>query len=286
MKTHLGYIKKYTKFLPSYLLNILLDLLFPKSCIHCSSPDVKDDQFLCSKCDKEVVKCDTNACMYCGLPLPPYENEFKEYNKKFKISINKCDFCFENRYYFDLIFCGSLYNDIMSSLASGLKFANQTQNASFFACMIVSSILQNNQNNFLQIDVIACTPISYRRLLSRGYNQSALIASLVYKKLKKHKEYENVLFLPSLLQKIKHTKPQTSLTKAQRIENIKDCFDINQKLCKILIDKGVDLKTKNIIIIDDIATTMSTINECCLTIRKKLKPKYVFSAIAARVDII
>ena len=80
-----------------------------------------------------------------------------------------------------------------------------------------------------------------------------------------------------LIKKIKHTKPQYKAKNRQK--NIKDSFEINQKL----IEK---YKDKNLLLLDDITTSGSTLNEIldcllnsniknitCLTISKAIKQK-------------
>ena len=58
---------------------------------------------------------------------------------------------------------------------------------------------------------------------------------------------------------------QTGASQKERLENLKGTF----KLCD-----GIDLKNKNILLIDDVFTTGSTLDECAKTL-KKAKPKSV-----------
>ena len=60
------------------------------------------------------------------------------------------------------------------------------------------------------------------------------------------------------LVKIKDTAKQSTLTKAQRIENLKDAFRIKHP---------ENIKGKRIILFDDIYTTGSTVNECSKMLR-------------------
>ena len=54
--------------------------------------------------------------------------------------------------------------------------------------------------------------------------------------------------------KIKNIKPQSTLSKDMRIENVKNAYRL--KKCDIC------LKNKNVLLIDDVFTTGSTVNEC------------------------
>ena len=79
----------------------------------------------------------------------------------------------------------------------------------------------------------------------RGYNQTELIAREIAKNTK-------LILEKDVLVKIKNVTSQTKLTKEKRIQNVKDVFKIisNKKIYK-----------KNIILLDDIYTTGSTVNE-------------------------
>ena len=89
-------------------------------------------------------------------------------------------------------------------------------------------------------------PLSWKRRLQRGYNQSQLIAEII----------SNILQIKiesKILYKTKNIVPQSTLNKKDRKENIKGAFKIKH------IEK---IKNKKILIIDDIYTTGNTLNEC------------------------
>lgn len=67
-------------------------------------------------------------------------------------------------------------------------------------------------------------------------------------------EYSN-----SVLQKIKNTLPQSSLNKSQRINNVLGVYSII---------KPQYINDKKIILMDDIYTTGSTVNECSKILKK------------------
>lgn len=95
---------------------------------------------------------------------------------------------------------------------------------------------------------ITCVPIGKKRELMRGYNQSALLAKEIAIRL-------GVPFAHNLLLRLRETQPQFELKKEERVENLKNAFGVNGKYSQKLIGK-------TIIIVDDIATTGSTLREC------------------------
>lgn len=77
-----------------------------------------------------------------------------------------------------------------------------------------------------------------------------------------------------LTKKAKHTKSQTTLTRQERLVNMSGGFAVvNQELL---------LLYKNIIIIDDIVTTGSTLNEIAITIKKHNPQSHIWGLVVGR----
>ena len=108
-------------------------------------------------------------------------------------------------------------------------------------------ILKNKKiHDFLKkYDIIIPVPIHKKRKNERGYNQSELIAKEISNKIL------NLKFENKVVEKIKNTLPQSSLTKKQREENVQNVYKIINK---------EKIENKKIIIFDDIYTTGSTVN--------------------------
>lgn len=101
-------------------------------------------------------------------------------------------------------------------------------------------------------DIIIPVPIHKKRYKERGYNQTELIATRIAKNL-------GIQAITDVLIKVKNNKPQSELTKAEREQNIKNVYIIQNKQ---------KIKNKAILIIDDIYTTGNTVNECSKIIKQ------------------
>ena len=102
--------------------------------------------------------------------------------------------------------------------------------------------------NFInKYDVIISVPIHNKRMKTRGYNQSKLIAKEIAINCGKE-YYDNVII------KSKNIAPQSTLDMLERVKNIKEAFSIGKNSEKI--------SGKNVALFDDIFTTGSTVNEC------------------------
>ena len=95
-------------------------------------------------------------------------------------------------------------------------------------------------------DIIIPVPIHKKRLKTRGYNQSELIAKELTKRTK-------LIFLKDVLVKKINNNAQSTLNKKEREENAKNVY-------KLINSEKI--KNKNVLIFDDIYTTGATINSC------------------------
>ena len=118
------------------------------------------------------------------------------------------------------------------------------------------------------VDFIAPVPLHRRRLLTRRYNQSGLLAQKIAQIHKKK-------YLPDLLLRTKNTSSQGHLSQRARWKNVGAAFQINPKYAD-------DIRDKNIILIDDVYTTGATL-EACSRILKKQKVGKINALILARV---
>ena len=126
------------------------------------------------------------------------------------------------------------------------KFNNMSYLYRTFLQIILST--ESVCNYIKKFDILIPVPIHKKRAKKRGYNQSELIAKGIAKDIK------SIQLQTNIIEKIKNIKPQSTLSKDMRIENVKNAYRL--KKCDIC------LKNKNILLIDDVFTTGSTVNEC------------------------
>ena len=152
------------------------------------------------------------------------------------------------------------YEGIIRNMIINYKFNEK----SYLYKTFVNFLLKNKK--FFKIlksyDKIIPVPISKKRMKQRGYNQSKLIANELSKKLRID------LDLNSLL-KVKDIIEQSKLDSRRREENIKNAYSLSTNTTS-----KKTLENKKIILIDDVFTTGSTVEECAKTL-KKVNPKKV-----------
>lgn len=158
--------------------------------------------------------------------------------------------------YFDKLLYIFQYEGIIRKLIIDYKFNEKSYLYKTFA-----NFLLKNQKFFeilKSYDTIIPVPISKKRKKERGYNQSTLIAREISKRLK-------IEINTSCLYKAKDIVAQSTLNREEREQNIKGVYQLKN------VKK---LENKKILLIDDIYTTGSTLNECSKILRKS-NPKVI-----------
>ena len=94
-------------------------------------------------------------------------------------------------------------------------------------------------------EVLIPIPLGKARLQERGYNQVALVAQPLAYDL-------GISYAPNGVRKIRETRSQVGLTAAERRENVRAAYQADPS----------EVKRKSILLMDDVATTGSTISAC------------------------
>lgn len=127
------------------------------------------------------------------------------------------------------------------------KFKSKIDYANLFANSMVKALKLSGFS--LKFDFVSCVPISKKHKKERGFNQAQVIA-------KKLSECLKVPFLETII-KVKSTKTQHNLGRAERLTNVKGAFSTLNK--KMIVGKKV-------LFCDDILITGSTMKECAIAL--------------------
>ena len=220
---------------------VVFNILFPNHCIICKNIIQRDKiNYICLDCINKlsyIHRDDYIRCNRCGRIIDTKDST--------------CICSYENIYFDE---CKSMlyYDDKTSNLIHKMKFSHRYLICKDFAVML-SFYYKDYINKF---DAVSFVPLGKNRLLERGYNQSELIARHISKII-------NIPLIENIIIRKKESKPLSMIKgKELREKAIKNAFKINQKY------KFNNNKKINILIIDDVFTTGSTINEMSLELRK------------------
>ena len=172
-----------------------------------------------------------SKCLVCG-----YENTENLCHKCLK----SITFCGEDE------LCVGYYKGALKELILSLKYKKDFQ-----AGEILASFLEEKIKKYKDEYYLTYIPIDKKRLKERGFNQCEYIA----KELSINTGIKTI----NTLKKIRETKVQKTLKREERIENLKDAFEI--------IDEK-KVKGKRFILLDDVITTGATLKEGVKVLKK------------------
>ncbi|RLC73008.1 MAG: ComF family protein [Chloroflexi bacterium] len=206
--------------------DFLLDFLFPTSCLGCG----REGSLLCPSCLKTLPRLYPPYCERCGIPC----------------SGRICPLCLSSPPVIDGIRSPLLYRDLAREAIIHLKYRNLKLLARPLAELLADYLAESQ----LQFDVLVPVPLHPRRLRSRGYNQSALLA-------KNLSELIGVPLREDILFRLRDTPSQTSLGGPERRQNVAGAFECRE-----------ELEGWEILLLDDVCTTGATLDACAVALKK------------------
>ena len=230
----------------------ILNILFPIECLGCG----RENGWLCDGCANKIKYNLEDMCVVC-----------KEFSQ-FSLTHRRC----QKRTSLDgLIIACSFDDRLLRNIIYRFKYNFVKDLAQGLSQILINKILLAKQqgNSFLfKYDLIVVpVPIHTRRLRWRGFNQSELLARAIV-------DFFGYRFENGILQRRKYTRPQTKLKRKKRIKNIENVFIVDES-------KTDNFAKTNILLIDDVATTGSTINECARVLKAN-GAKNVWGIVLAR----
>lgn len=159
-----------------------------------------------------------------------------------------CRDCVTVSHTFDRCISAFVYNDPMQESVFRFKYGNRREYVQFFAQAI--SEMYKNEIMDLKAEALIPVPLHKNRQEKRGFNQAEILAF----------KLSDMLGIPvrnDLLIRVKDTEPQKMLSREERRKNLKKAFQLS--LC--------DVKLKRVIVIDDIYTTGSTLDEIAFLLK-------------------
>lgn len=236
-----------------------LDLIFPRSCLGCG----RDGSYLCRDCYASLPVAGSANCPFCGRRSPSgyvCQNCRRQHHSLLSGILVASDWSnlllrqiiYEYKYRFVKELSIPL-SKLMMTFLERIDFVN---------------MLKCSNVNMIVIPV----PLHKKRFAWRGFNQADLLAQPVGEKL-------NLSWRHDILVRSRRTLPQREIAdKKIRAANIKNAFTLSPKLN--LTDDD-SLKNKIVVLLDDVCTTGSTLQDCARAL-KPLRPKEIWGLVIAR----
>jgi ComF family protein len=215
-------------------IQALQELLFPARCLGCEEQLTSSrPPLLCPDCLQGKLAIPPPFCTCCGNPLPGDENHL-------------CLTCLDNSLAFTKARSSFLYQEPIRTLVLRLKFGGNLTGLASLAALAkeTPSFVDLNEPDF-----VLPVPLHIQRLRERGFNQSLLLAQACFPEWRKKIRFD-------LLRRNRHTVPQTRLSGTARRNNLHQAFCLEKP------HHVQEVKGKNILLVDDVFTTGSTLHEC------------------------
>ena len=216
-------------------LKAIKNLLFPCLCLCCERKISQG--YLCGKCEEKIIFFSSPRCRYCLRPLDVS-------------SSGLCQECSKKIYPYQRLISATVYTGPMTSLIHLFKYKNCDYLAGFLSSLIVKH-LEEIGFNTNRYQLIIPVPLHKDKLKIRGYNQAGLLSKLLSNHFK-------IPFKDDIIENTNIRPSQTKLPKEKREKNAEGIFVVKE-----------NLKNKNIILVDDIFTTGSTVSACSKALGEK-----------------
>ena len=226
----------------------ILNIIFPVKCACCQkiSEKAEGEGILCQKCRQIIGETAAFECQKCK--NPPHLCRCKKVEHISEVS-------------FAYFYSG----EKLKRAIYKLKRANLCYINEFFAKGMYDSLKSNDRINTKTIDFVTNAPRMKSSVKFYGYNQTKALAKLI-------SDYAGIPYAPLVFASKSYDAEQKSLTKARRRQNVENKFTAAKK----------SLGGKNILLIDDVVTTGSTLSECA-KIMKSMGAENIYALCAASV---
>jgi ComF family protein len=233
------------------LLQAAVSLLYPPVCTICGR-SIRANEYLCGQCETKVTRIVAPFCQKCS---EPFEGSIT--------GAFSCANCAHRMIYFDAAVAAYRGRGIVRQIVHEFKYGRQLH-LRYLIARWLRAALDDERLCGLRFDVIVPVPLHPTRQRERGFNQAGLLGELLSVQTSIHGK--------PVLERVRYTTTQTALDRSERMENLHNAFRLR---------KNADVRGLRVLLVDDVLTTGSTLNECA-RILKRAGAFSVHAATAAR----
>ena len=228
------------KLTPKNIAEVAKETLWPTRCAVCDAPG----EVLCEKCRASLPYIDLcSACLRCGAA------DGREFCTECNdVALLKLDL---ETYPLDALRCALVLDDKSIKIITAFKDNFEIRLANVIA-NIMAEYAEPEwwEQSPSQKTLISYIPSTKEAFLRRGFSHMEMIATQIAKAT--DTALLN-LFLPPI------SSDQRKLSRKERIKNMQSTIKVDNKKIELLRNKGYEPSRTNVIIVDDVCTTGSTL---------------------------
>ena len=224
---NINLLRRIKPFISTY--SQTLTRFLPQQCLLCSHKLNRDERGLCQSCYLDAKNFE-QRCLKCNHLLHGHAFYF-------------CGSC-QKQPSRPAVLYACRHDHALSQGISKMKHHRNFSHIYPLIKILKEKIIEFNQeDNLLDVEAIVPVPLHPKRLQARGFNQAYVIAKYL-------SEHFNLPLLSDAFIKMKHTDPQTHLSKTLRSQNLKHAFQLKTAI-----------PFESIALVDDVYTTGATTDE-------------------------
>lgn len=220
--------------MPKQFFSSLINAFFPHLCYGCRNKIPQG--YLCDECFEKIEFLHPPLCKLCAKPI----------NDNVTLL---CKDCRGSDPGYQRIISAVFYREPLVNLIHQFKYKHCDYLGPWLAQLLIAYLTKSGET-LAWTDLITYVPLHKENLKIRGYNQSRILA----KELSKHFQ---IPLVDDIIIEIKTKQAQASIKRENRKDNVSGIFKA-----------GNNIFGKNIILIDDIFTTGSTLSECAKVLKE------------------
>lgn len=218
------------------IAGMLLDAIYPRRCPICHDIAWPRGELVCRSCAGKLRPIQEPRCKKCGKPIEKEELEY-------------CTDCARREHIFEEAAGIFPYDRTMQASLMKCKYGGRREYLDYYGQMMA-----RHGKKFLerwQPQAIVPIPLHKTRMRLRGFNQSTDLACVLGREF-------GIPVQEHMLEKNRKTRPQKELEENQRRRNLLGAFSL-----------GKDFRPlQNIVLVDDVYTTGSTVDEAAKCLKK------------------
>lgn len=222
------------------ILTALAEVIFPTTCMTCGV--VLDYQRLpvfCEDCFSRIKFIRSSLCSCCGIPFGAAGEQD-----------HLCGDCIVAAPAFSLARSAGHYENALLDAIHQFKYRGKTSVGKSLGKLMADFAYPGL--NIADYSLVIPVPLHRRRLRERGFNQAVILAREIARRFSLPLDF-------TTLKRHMYTNPQVSLGKKEREKNVRGAFVVKRE------DR---IQDKDIILVDDVYTTGSTLRECARILKK------------------